>query len=376
MTNPAVPLPDDTAVDLTAPDAAEVARTSRGVAAIICDKNGDIRPVQRFVLAAAFESMTGHPADFDSPPTSVDDLAQTLRARNLAFRTRIIQQALLGALLIDPIPADVVDRLRQLSVTLGVDDAMIDVAGELADQQFELAAIDFDRNGYTSDWRTERSAALHTSRPIDVPWGHAGDDPALAARWQALEDLPDDTLGLAVSRFYRARGFEYPGLPGAVSPLLAQHDWVHVVADYGATIDNELEVFAFISRANDDPKGFSFLAMVVSLFETGVLAHGAGLFAPDGGHLQSTEMAKRMADALRRGALCTGSIDFLALDWFDLAEQPLDDVRAKFGVTTKSDAVTSPGPFDLGGMTDYQLSAGQAAARTLGVAYETWGAQP
>lgn len=253
---------------------------------------------------------------------------------------------------------------------------MIDIAGELADRQFELAAIDFDRNGYTSDWNTDRSAALHTSRPIDVPWGHAGDDPALAARWRALEDLPDDSLGQAVSRFYRARGFEYPGLPGAVSPLLAQHDWVHVVADYGATIDNELEVFAFISRANDDPRGFSFLAMVVSLFETGVLSRGAGLFTPDTGHLQTAAMAHRLADAMRRGARCTGSIDFLALDWFDLAEQPLDTVRNHFGITTKSASVDSPGPFDPGGMTPYQLATGRAAAATRGINYETWGAQP
>ena len=38
-----------------------------------------------------------------------------------------------------------------------------------------------------------------------------------------------------------------------------------------------LAAVAFVARANDDPKGFSLLAMVVSMFETRYLATGAGL---------------------------------------------------------------------------------------------------
>jgi hypothetical protein len=53
---------------------------------------------------------------------------------------------------------------------------------------------------------------------------------------------------------------------------------VHVLADFGTTVESELEVFGFIARANDDMRAFSLLAMVVSLFETGSLRTGAGLF--------------------------------------------------------------------------------------------------
>jgi PAS domain-containing protein len=365
---------------MSPPDGDEVANISRGVTAVLAGPGGSLRPVQHMVLDATFQSMTGHRGSFEPQPdsfaASLAALGDALRFRTREFRMRIVQQALLGALVVDPIAPDVIARLRRMSHVLGVDENMIDVAGDFADQQFELAAIDFDRNGYTADWDPSHAEILHASRPIEVPWGNADHDHELAARWQALESLPEGSLGLAVSRFYRARGFVYPGLPGAVSPLLAQHDWVHVVADYGAVIDNELEVFAFIARANDDPKGFSFLAMVVSLFETGVLASGAGLFTPDVGHLQLTGMPERVADAMRRGALCRGSIDFLALDWFELAERPLGDVRDEFGIVAKSDQVASPGPFELGGMTSFQVDSGRAAAATRGVAYETWGAGP
>src|SRR6266536_6145794 len=125
------------------------------------------------------------------------------------------------------------------------------------------------------------------------------------------------TIGRGVADFYRDRGFVFPGLAGSAPPLLAQHDWVHVLAGYGTTLESEIEVFAYIARANDDPRAFSLLAMVVSLFETGYLARGAGLFEADAGHLHSRSMAVRLADAMRRGALCTGSHDFLEVDWFD-----------------------------------------------------------
>src|SRR5262249_20539615 len=141
-------------------------------------------------------------------------------------------------------------------------------------------------------------------------------DAELGERWASLEKLPERSLGRRVTDFYRARGFTYPGRPGSAPPLLAQHDWVHVLADYGTTVESELEVFAFIARANDDLHGFSLLAMVVSLFETGYMRTGAGLFESSPGHLSAPGMAERVADAMRRGALCQGSIDFLRTDWF------------------------------------------------------------
>jgi hypothetical protein len=62
---------------------------------------------------------------------------------------------------------------------------------------------------------------------------------------------------------------------------------VHVLADFGTTVESELEVFAFIAQANDDLHAFSLLAMVVSLFETGYLKAGAGLIQASGQEVAS-----------------------------------------------------------------------------------------
>src|SRR5205823_4233319 len=83
--------------------------------------------------------------------------------------------------------------------------------------------------------------ALHTAA-LDSYWGQVVDDPQLAAQWQSLGELHVGTLGRGVADFYRDRGFVFPGLPGSAPPLLAQHDWVHVLAGYGTALENEIEL--------------------------------------------------------------------------------------------------------------------------------------
>ena len=185
-----------------------------------------------------------------------------------------------------------------------------------------------------------------------------------------------------VHDFYLARGFAFPGSPGSAPPLLAQHDWVHVLAGYGTKVEAELEVFAFIARANDDPRGFSLLAMVVSLFETGYLAEGAGLFEAFPGQLSLDGMAVRIGDALRRGALSHGpdgapDVDFMAVDWFDLAALPVDEVQARFGITEKAAAAVAAGSvtaWETGGISEAQDAQGRAHAAALGIEYRSFGA--
>jgi hypothetical protein len=117
--------------------------------------------------------------------------------------------------------------------------------------------------------------------------------------------------------------------------------------------------------------------MVVSLFETGYLAAGAGLFEAFPGQLSHDGVATRLADAMRRGALVRGSVDFMRLDWFTIAHRPVDELREEFSVVAKAnDAVVagSVGPWEPGGISEYQLEAGRERARLRGEQYEAFGA--
>ena len=216
--------------------------------------------------------------------------------------------------------------------------------------------------------------------------GLSTDDAELAEQWAALGDLPAGTLGRGVWEFYTARGFTFPGLAGSAPPLLAQHDWVHVLAGYGSTLEAELEVFAFIARANDRPEGFSLLAMVVSLFETGALE-------PRHGHVRRRArpaVARRDGDARRRrhaprrpaATASTGpppTSTCSASTGSRWPTSPISELRERFAIGPKSAAAVAAGsaePFEPGGISEYQWTTTKAAAEARGDVYDSFGATP
>jgi hypothetical protein len=369
-----VPLPTDPSAD--PPDADEAQHIARGIVVAATTTEGPTQ-LQRALVESIALAMTGFPVSASVEPIGAHDFALGLAHRDATFRIRILQLMILTALVVRPLPDTVAARLDEFAAELDVGDGMLAVVHDFATDAFGLAAVDFDRNGYTRDWSHEHRTALHTSTELEEAWSASTHDPELAAQWCALELLPANTLGRRVTELYRARGFTYPGLPGSAPPLLAQHDWVHVLADYGTCVESELEVFAFIARANDEPRGFGLLAMVVSLFETGALAQGAGLFEAYPGQLSHDGVAVRLADAMRRGATVPGSVDFMAVDWFGVATLRVDDAREHFGVVPKNPAAIAAGsvtPWERGGISEFQLREGRRRAEELGDTYDAFGA--
>ena len=235
------------------------------------------------------------------------ELAEGLRRRDLQFRTRGVQIMLLCALTLRPLPAEVSERIAEFAAEL-VRRRRDDQRGPRVRGRIPRARrvrLRTQRLHRVVASRRRRVAA-HLERARN-PLGTSQLPTPRSRRSWARPRRTSRTrhIGRKVWELYRARGFAFPGSPGSAPPLLAQHDWVHVLADFGTTVESELEVFAFIARANDDMRAFSLLAMVISLFETGYLRTGAGLFEYSTGHLSAnTEVAVRLADAMRRGALC------------------------------------------------------------------------
>jgi hypothetical protein len=162
---------------------------------------------------------------------------------------------------------------------------------------------------------------------------------------------------------YDGRGFALPGTAGGAPEYLAQHDFVHVLADYGTNLKGELEVFAFIGRADPDPKGFAWLATLVGLFETGYVSD-TGFFEKDvrERNVQAPGMHQRLADAIRRGkVVCEHyGVDLFEVDYHDLASRPVGEVREMLFFPAKSPGALesgSAGTFDLAGMSQIQRRA-------------------
>jgi len=374
-----VPLPGPADVLLEPPTDAEIDLVWRGLNSVIGGGAAGQTPLQQLLLASVTRAMMGRePLAPDPEPIDAAGFAAGLARRNQQFRERVGQVMMLAALVRRPPSPQDMSRITAFLVELSLDGTLIEITSSYADGGFDLAVVDFDRNGYLGERHLDAErAALGTSPLVDTAWAPVHDDAGLAARWRGLGELPTDTIGRRVHDFYRARGFRFPGEVDSAPPLLAQHDWVHVLADYGTSLESELEVFGFIARANDDLRAFSLLAMVVSLFETGIARSGMGLFQANTGNLSKHGMAQRLADALRRGALTTGSQDFLGLDWFAVADRPVAVMRREVGLVAKDDAVVrlgSAGPWAPGGLSAYQHRAGAALAKAQGWDYDLLGA--
>jgi hypothetical protein len=316
-------------------DIEEVTLVARGIATAVAPETG-LTDVQAELLEAIAAALTGHRVDYRTlDPLGPAELADVLAPRDLGYRQRIVHHMVLGELVLRPIPVVVAHRVAKYADALGIKDDFVRVARRYAQGAYGLAWMDLERSGFVEHVQDADGGAPREASAI----APCDPDPALEARWQAFADLPRDSLGFSVWDMYDSRGFALPGAPGGAPPGLAQHDFVHVLADYGTNLRGEVEVFALIGRADPDPQGFAWLATLVGLFETGYIA-SSGFFDRDVREpvIQAPGMHLRVADAIRRGKTVWQhhNEDLFDFPYHDHAARPVDEVRAMLGLPPKS----------------------------------------
>jgi hypothetical protein len=339
----------------------EVYINSVRTAAAVC---AELEPIQHTVLDAIVEAYVGR--ELNIPPRKItpDELTRAVANRSERFRTVLFQRMSLVAMVAEELPENLSTAMGYYAVALGLTDNLATWHEKLGGNSFDVLMLDFARNGYAGGFMERSRPILGTEADLGDGWATVEDDPQLASRWEALEGCPDGSIGRTMFDFYQSRNFSFPGTPGSAPPLLAQHDWVHVLGDYGTTLPNEIEVFSLISAADVNPQSFSLLTMVIGLFGTGRVPTAAGLFEADSGHIDDS-VSVRIAEALRRG----GRLDpkdglptaLLEVDWFALADRPLEEVRDLFGIEPKREraqAAGSVGPWEEDGFSDYQKEHG------------------
>jgi hypothetical protein len=350
----------DPIADLEDHDPDEVTLVARGIATAVAPEDG-LTDVQAELLEAIADALTGFAVDYRSlAPLGPDELADVLASRDLAYRQRIVHHMVLGELVLRPIPIVVAHRVSKFAAALGVQDDFVRVARRYAQGAYGLAWMDLQRNGFVEHVRESGDKEQAGGRAAPAPFEPAQLDPELEAKWSAFEALPAGSLGRRVWEMYVGRGFALPGSPGGAPAYLAQHDFVHVLADYGTNLKGELEVFAFIGRADPDPKGFAWLATLIGLFETGYIKD-TGFFERDvrERHIQAPGMHQRLADAIRRGKHVSVryGIDLFDVDYYTVADLPAAEVRERLFIAPKSKGAVeggSAGTFDLDGMSEIQ----------------------
>jgi len=253
------------------------------------------------------------------PHVSPEQLARVLTDPHR--KKRAVQLAIITSLVEGQPSEQSSQAVTRLARALDVDEQGLRVLDRVAHERSMLARFDMVRRVQRFVSGGGGPSFLRVAVPSLL--GING-DAAVAARYQALADLPAGTLGRALYAHYREHGFALPGEKGGLPELMLFHDVGHVISGYGVDPQGEIQQASFQAGfARTD--GFVFLLFGILQFHIGLritpVARGQrGLFD-----------VPKVLRALARGAAC--KIDFSDhFDFFRYAPEPLETLRQQWGV--------------------------------------------
>jgi hypothetical protein len=282
---------------------------------------------QRSVLAAIVGGYWER-ADIDlDTATALEPDEAAAAITQAAHRRRVRELMVLLEMCRHPLDEAQVARTDAYAAAMGESGPGLALARTLVREGAEQAMADYYR--YIGEVQNEfEEPSLHA----DYSGVLAQPAPELAARLRALHDLPAGTLGCEYVEFYRRNGLTLPGDDVNMPAFFVAHDMCHVIAGYEPTGPQEIALSAMQLAVSDTDA--HWIGLLGSL-----AVHEAGYFSKDGfvgktATLDREGAADVLSEGLRRGAQCTGN--FTVADHLALADVPISEVRARFGVPPRS----------------------------------------
>ena len=296
-------------------------------------RNGFGQP-QRAVLGALQRSLLGTESDVDAlAPIDTEDLISVgmdgAQARQL-IRLMVVVSVAEGA------PSE--EQVRLMSTfasALCVEEPAVRVVGHLAKGRVMRFKFAFARHAhiriYMRNTRKLHGGILQAMRAVLRFRGVLPEDAALAARFHAFGDFPEETLGYHFYRHCRDADLPFSGEKGGFPMGALYHDFTHVLAGYDTSPEGEMKAAAFQAGFTTDPDDFFTVLFAL-------IIHTAGInLTPFEmpvllGRIGQGQLAMEVLHALERGAAT--KVD-LGRDWnfWEDVDVPIDAVRERLGIS-------------------------------------------
>lgn len=291
---------------------------------------GEFGTASRALIAAAQRQVLHTDLDVDAlPPIGPEELAAAFRDPALAHQ---FVQGMTVVSLADGPPTTAQARLMaSYARALGVDEPAVRVLGELANHHTVLFRLDFMRRSHIADMlkgAVHRDGFLATARSFAAFRG-LREDPAVAARYKALERLPKDTLGYAFWRHCNENGFAFPGEPFGFPEAGVYHDFTHVLSGYSTQPEGEVQIGGFTAGYKKHTPIFVILFVILT-FSAGINVTpvdqpvSLGILAQEG-------LADRFFVAVERGSRVPIDLSD-GWDHWAWVDKPLDEARAALNI--------------------------------------------
>jgi len=209
---------------------------------------GEVGTASRNLLAAAQRQVLHTDLDIDAlPPIGPDELAASFHDPMLA--RQFVQGMMIVSLADGPTTEAQSKLMSSYAHALGVDEPGLRVLSELAHHHVVLFRLDFLRRSHIADMlrgAVQRDGFIATAKSFAAFRGMR-EDPAVVARYEALERLPQDTVGYAFWKHCTDNGFAFPGAPFGFPEAGVYHDFTHVLSGYSTKPEGEVQIGGFVA---------------------------------------------------------------------------------------------------------------------------------
>lgn len=286
-----------------------------------CDVEGGPTDEQLALLSALASGYFHVPADLGSL-SALSPEAACASFEDEAQRHRLFQLMVFAEICRHPLTEAQVELTDAYARAFGITDEAQRIARDLVAHGNAVAEADFRRviGNHVLELQ-EPALALAADSPDVVP-------PEVIERIHSLGDCPPGSLGRAFAEFYEVNGFELLGPEDPMAGVFAAHDMSHVISGYGPTGVEEIALGAMqIGIADTEGHWIQFLGNL-GVHEARFVRHNeVPPVLADPGAMDV------VAHAFERGTATAR--DFTVVDHLSMADLPLEEVRARFGVAPR-----------------------------------------
>lgn len=288
-----------------------------------------VTPADRHTIAAAAEIVFGRPPGGPAPsPVDPAGLAARLSGPSAAEAMRLITVVALVDGRIDPAR---IDRLVACATATGLGGAeyVRDLAEAAHGHLKEALGCMIRANMESITGRPWTGNVASDVAAYLLPY-NGKPDPALAARFEALADLPPDSFGNRFFHHFRDNGYAFPGEPNGLSAVFSvPHDSTHVLSGYDTTPEGEVLVSTFTAAMHPKNSMAAHVLPVIVSWHLGiklndVAASATGALKPGA-----------FFEAWQRGAGVNTDLFAPGWDFFAVAGENIDALRARYAIAPR-----------------------------------------
>lgn len=290
---------------------------------------GQAADVDRTTVAAAATIMLDAPQpDFDtlrSPPAA--EVAAVL-APGSEVASEAVRLATVMALVDGVLDPQKLDAVVSLAAALAIHEDYVADLAEAAHGQLKEAMAHMVRENMESVTGTPWTG--NTTNDVGawaLPYRGNGADPALAARFLALEHLPETTFGHRFFTHFRENGYDFPGEPnGLNAEFSVPHDSAHVLAGYDTKPAGEILTSTFTASMHPRHSMAAHVLPVIFSWHLNIKFNDVAKSAIGGLH------PAPFFDAWQRGEKITVDLFSPGWDFFAAAPVDLEALRRRYAI--------------------------------------------